>query len=111
MSFLLGVANKLFMLSVIFAECHYAECHYAECHYAECHYAECHNAECRSAWMGTSTPSRIPTLQKSFFIFTSWIILLILNQDLGKVRGTAAFVKNIKPLFLNSFIPLSSISL
>jgi hypothetical protein len=35
----------LFMLSVIYAECHlywvsfYAECHYAECRYAECHYA------------------------------------------------------------------------
>jgi hypothetical protein len=38
-----------FMLSDVYAECHYAQFPYAVFHYVECHYAECHYAECRGA--------------------------------------------------------------
>ncbi len=42
-------AKCLFMMNVVYAECHYAQCCYAECHYVQCCYAKCSYAECRYA--------------------------------------------------------------
>jgi hypothetical protein len=47
---MLTVTFKLFVLSVIYADCHKqalsVECHYDDYRYAECRYTECRYAEC-----------------------------------------------------------------
>jgi hypothetical protein len=54
-------------------ECHYDECHYDECHYDECHYAECHYDECLYAkcfydeCLSTNDFSFVNRFEKKYF--------------------------------------------